>query len=91
MIESYEKEPYQIIPTYHGSWECRLFGAGKSITLRPIDGEVPNWFWRKMQYLLLGNEWVRIVPEGPEVPDPEKKIVESSSTRRKKKWNGRCE
>ncbi len=45
------------------NWECRLFGAGKSITLHPIAGEVPNWFWRKMQYLLLGNEWVRIIPE----------------------------
>jgi len=22
-----------------------------------IEGKEPNWFWRKMQYLILGNRW----------------------------------
>ena len=23
------------------------------------EGKVPNWFWRTMQYLILGNRWVK--------------------------------
>lgn len=43
-------------------WECYLFGsAGPSdgLTLYPLKGKEPNWFWRKMQFLLLGNRWVK--------------------------------
>jgi hypothetical protein len=41
-------------------WECELFGAGRSIVLNPKKGEVPNWFWRQMQYLCFGNKWKKI-------------------------------
>ncbi len=41
-------------------WQCFLFGSGKNgISLRPLEGQEPNWFHRKMQYLILGNEWVK--------------------------------
>ena len=57
--------------TYHGlieihdkefsAWECRLFGAtgGFGFAWIPEKGKVPNWFWRKMQYLCFGNRWVK--------------------------------
>lgn len=40
-------------------WECQLFGAG--LVLTPLKDSVPNLFWRKMQYLMVGNKWVRKV------------------------------
>jgi hypothetical protein len=40
-------------------WQCELFGAGKSIVFIPEKGNVPNWFWRKMQYFILGNKWTK--------------------------------
>lgn len=41
-------------------WTCYLFGLGPTgITVIPQSGKEPNWFWRKMQYLILGNEWVK--------------------------------
>lgn len=45
-------------PVYSG-WTCELFGMGNTITVRPEEGKVPNWFWRKMQYLCFGNKWVK--------------------------------
>jgi hypothetical protein len=48
------------VPEY-SDWECYIFGTGKhGITIKPLKGKVPNWFWRKMQYLVFGNEWVRL-------------------------------
>lgn len=41
------------------TWECELFGAGSEIVLKPAKGREPNWFWRLMQYLILGNRWYR--------------------------------
>jgi hypothetical protein len=43
-------------------WECHCFGAkdGEGIIWETTEGKVPNWFWRKMQYLILGNRWVKI-------------------------------
>jgi len=42
-------------------WKCYLFGTGPGgITLIPVEDKVPNWFWRWMQYLILGNEWVKV-------------------------------
>jgi hypothetical protein len=42
-------------------WECYLFGSTGSdgLTLHPLKDKEPNWFWRKMQFLLLGNRWVK--------------------------------
>jgi hypothetical protein len=43
-------------------WQCYLFGnrpGGSGVVWRPRKGREPNWFWRKMQYLILGNLWVR--------------------------------
>lgn len=36
-------------------WQCRIAG----VTWIPNKGDEPNWFWRKMQYLLLGAVWER--------------------------------
>lgn len=47
-------------PEYSG-WKCELFGLGEHVLcVYPLKGQVPNWFWRKMQYLILGNKWVKI-------------------------------
>ena len=43
-------------------WNCYLFGNNPGcigITWRPLKGKEPNWFWRKMQWLILGNLWVK--------------------------------
>lgn len=43
-------------------WQCLLFGGkpgGFYISWRPRKGEEPNWFWRKMQWLIFGNLWVK--------------------------------
>ena len=47
---------------YEGSeWQCLMFGGtpDNGLKWRPPKGGEPNWFWRKMQYLILGNEWVK--------------------------------
>ena len=46
-------------PPEPSEWKCELFGSAGGITLHPPKGKVPNWFWRKMQYLILGNRWVK--------------------------------
>jgi len=51
-----------IYKTYEQSeWVCYMFGCGgvNGFVWRPAKGKHPNWFWRKMQYLLLGNRWVK--------------------------------
>jgi hypothetical protein len=48
-------------PVY-SDWNCYLFGPpGQyySMAYRPLKGEEPNWFWRKMQFLMFGHRWVR--------------------------------
>ena len=43
-------------------WRCQLFGSGtEGITYHPAEGDVPNWFWRKMQYLCFGHKWERVI------------------------------
>lgn len=46
-------------PEKSEEWTCELFGTGESLVLIPRKDKVPNWFWRKMQYLILGNKWKR--------------------------------
>lgn len=46
--------------TYSSEWKCELFGLDGQITVIPKADAVPNWFWRTMQYLVLGNKWVRV-------------------------------
>ena len=50
---------YNINEYIPSGWACYLFGTGEGIVLRPAKGFVPNWFWRKMQYLCFGNRWVK--------------------------------
>ncbi len=43
-------------------WQCHLFGSnGEGISWRPLKGKKPNRFWRWMQFLILGNKWVKNV------------------------------
>lgn len=37
-------------------WQCHLFGM-EGYKLIPQEGDVPNRFWRWMQYLAFGNRW----------------------------------
>lgn len=50
------------VPTENSEWECHCFGAkdNEGIIWCPTEGKVPNWFWRKMQYLILANRWVKV-------------------------------
>lgn len=41
-------------------WECELFGMGNAIKVRPSVSNVPNVFWRWMQFVCFGNRWRRI-------------------------------
>lgn len=54
---------YKTISEYEKSeWVCYMFGSSSGVNnfvWRPAKGEQPNWFWRKMQYLLLGHRWVK--------------------------------
>lgn len=44
-------------------WQCELFGGGPlGIVWRPAKGDVPNAFWRLMQYLVFGNRWRKDSP-----------------------------
>ena len=40
-------------------WSCQLFGCGTAIVIRPNIGQVPNRFWRFMQWLAFGNRWIK--------------------------------
>lgn len=51
-----------IINNESSDWICYLFGASPKnpgIMWRPDKGKEPCWFWRKVQYLLFGNMWVK--------------------------------
>lgn len=41
------------------NWECHCFGSHTGLIVTPLKDEVPNWFWRKMQYLVFGNRWIK--------------------------------
>ena len=46
-------------PEMSKDWKCELFGTGEALVLTPRKDKVPNWFWRKMQYLAFGNKWIK--------------------------------
>ena len=60
-----ENEPGQLLhnlqlPEY-SEWRCYMFGepGTYSFTFQPVKGHEPNWFWRKMQFLVFGFKWVK--------------------------------
>lgn len=55
------KDYYTIRTPEYSEWVCYLFGGseGNCLSWRPVKGDVPNWFWRKMQWFCLGNRWVK--------------------------------
>ena len=43
-------------------WTCYMFGgspSNPSFAWTPEKGDEPCWFWRKMQYIIFGNRWVK--------------------------------
>lgn len=48
-----------VITKKPGQWRCELFGMGNNIIIRPTDDNVPNFFWRFMQRIILGNKWIK--------------------------------
>lgn len=50
---------YSIARDPPSDWRCQLFGTQEGLTLHPRKDQVPNWFWRKMQYLAFGNRWIK--------------------------------
>jgi hypothetical protein len=55
--DHYYVEATIAIPEPSG-WACYLFG-GNYLVWYPEKGQVPNRFWRWMQYLCFGNRWVK--------------------------------
>ena len=41
-------------------WKCELFGMKGGLTIIPTEGQVPNRFWRWMQFLAFGNNWIKL-------------------------------
>lgn len=50
-------------------WVCYISGdpskVGGSVTFRPNKDKEPNWFHRKMHWLLLGVKWHKIKLDTP--------------------------
>lgn len=42
------------------NWKCEMFGLGYQFVIYPIKGNVPNRFWRWMQYICFGNKWIEM-------------------------------
>jgi hypothetical protein len=55
------EEGWRIQTPKTSDWVCYLFGSpgGWGMYYRPLKGGEPNWFWRKMQFLVLGHRWVK--------------------------------
>lgn len=45
-----------INPEY-SDWRCEMTS---NFFIQPLMGQEPNWFWRKMQYLVFGFKWKKI-------------------------------
>lgn len=61
-MEEIENAEYLTLDTPELSdWNCYLFGSDDrtGIVWTPTVGNVPNWFWRWMQYLFFGNLWIK--------------------------------
>jgi hypothetical protein len=59
--DKFTATPHLISFPEPSDWKCYLFGGShtSSIVWTPTKGEVPCWFWRKMQWLFFGNKWVK--------------------------------
>jgi len=47
---------YILNPEY-SDWRCEMTS---NFYIQPLMGQEPNWFWRKMQYLVFGFKWKKI-------------------------------
>jgi hypothetical protein len=54
-----EKGMFTVILPKKSGWKCELFGGKGGIVWHPAKGQVPNAFWRWMQFLAFGNRWSR--------------------------------
>jgi hypothetical protein len=52
-----EINPFKL-PEY-SDWKCEIWPGTMLIVMK---GKEPNWFWRKMQYLMLGFRWEKAKP-----------------------------
>lgn len=50
---------YSIYTPEQSGWKCELFGGNGGFVWYPAKGQVPNAFWRLMQFLAFGNRWSR--------------------------------
>ena len=52
---------YSLTIPEKSEWKCYMFGSqdGNGFVYHPTKDNEPNWFWRKMQFLILGNKWVK--------------------------------
>ena len=52
-------EETKIIEQPEYKWKCHLFGGNELDIVWKVK-KPPNFFWRWMQYLLIGNKWSKI-------------------------------
>lgn len=57
---TYAPDSLTIAQPERSGWRCEMFGMGNMVVVFPSKqmGH-PNWFWRIMQYLLIGNKWIK--------------------------------
>lgn len=60
-VATYNQNIFIAKPFEPSGWRCELFGMGPTgIVWTPsVHTPIPNWFWRKMQFLILGNRWTK--------------------------------
>jgi hypothetical protein len=51
---------FTLVQPEASGWKCELFGMGSTFVLFPYKKDLPNRFWRLMQYILFGNKWVKM-------------------------------
>jgi hypothetical protein len=62
MNEDIQNATYTLSIPEKSEWKCYMFGSrpdGNGLVYHPNKDNEPNWFWRKMQFLILGNKWVK--------------------------------
>jgi hypothetical protein len=59
-VMSNSEPQYTIFIQEYSEWQCEIFPGTRWTALK---GKEPNWFWRKMQFLILGFRWVNTEKE----------------------------
>ena len=61
-MDNFSEKNVVSLPRPSSDWYCIISGEDyfSGIVFRPAKGEEPNWFWRKMHYLMFGFKWKKL-------------------------------